>query len=264
MGNKLKETIYMTALSVLQSHLWYPEIELYVDETAYRFLHMLPCRVTLIPHNKDAEMWMKVKLQVIAMQNKPFVHLDTDIILSKNIDFNFDKILLERKENSYDFHYKPQLAFFNKYLNHFDFWHTDLQKTFSCGVIGFNDMILRNEFMRAFSAVEEAYKIFKNDYQDYKNKGFEPCIVIEQYTLACLLESQNIKPDLLLRGSNIFKHVKQAKEIGFNHLFGIKKYEEHIINQIEERLKKVFPFWYYQVRNELEKHQASHKMKLTF
>ena len=41
MGDKLKETIYMTALSVLYSHMWYDEIELYVDEIGFKFLYML-------------------------------------------------------------------------------------------------------------------------------------------------------------------------------------------------------------------------------
>lgn len=82
-GNKFKETIYSTALSILYSHLWYQDIELYADETAYKFLYMLPCRVTKISSNKDAVIWMKSKIDVMEKQTKPFVHLDNDVFIKK-------------------------------------------------------------------------------------------------------------------------------------------------------------------------------------
>ncbi|CAL2090315.1 DUF6734 family protein [Tenacibaculum sp. 190524A02b] len=264
MGNRLKETIYMTALSVLQSHLWYPEIELYVDETAYKYLYMLPCKVTLIPHNWNADLWMKVKMQAIEKQTQPFVHIDTDIFLSKYVSFDFDKVLLERKEASYKRHYKPQLAFFNAYTNHLTFWHNDLQKTYSCGVIGFNDMKLKSQFIKAYQEVEKVYTNFKQEYIPFKKKGYEPCIVIEQYTLACLLDKHKITPTLLLEGESLFQHTKKAKEIGFSHLFGVKKYEDTIVKTIEERLQNIFPFWYQEIKKELIKSKYMNDYKVTF
>ncbi|CAM1358351.1 DUF6734 family protein [Tenacibaculum xiamenense] len=264
MGNRLKETIYMTSLSVLQSHMWYPEIELFVDETAYKFLYMLPCKVTLISHDSDPDLWMKVKMAAIECQNTPFVHLDTDVFLSNNIDFDFSQIIIERQEFSYKGHYKPQLKFFNKYMKHLSFWNNDLGTSYSCGVVGFQDLELRDKYIESYNQVEELFKLYKQNYRAFKQNGYEPCIVIEQYTLACLLDYLQVKPNLLLKGKDMYEQAKNAKNIGFSHLFGVKKYEENVSNLIEERLEKIFPYWYHQVKNEVDKYSYDNSMALCF
>lgn len=254
MGNKLKETIYMTALSVLYSHLWYKDIELYVDETAYKFLYMLPCRVTVINVNQDKDLWMKSKINSIEIQTKPFVHLDTDVFIKKKIDFNFNNILLERKEGGYKMHYKKQVDFFNKYTQNVEHWHPDLGHTYSCGIVGFNDFQLRNKFIRAYYELEEIYLQHREKFAPLKQQGFEPCILIEQYNLAALLNYCNVTPNLLLKGTNLKQHAEHAEELGYSHLFGIKKYRKDIVQEIEYRLYKIFPYWYAQVKIALEKH----------
>ncbi len=259
MGNKLKETIYMTALSVLYSHLWYEDIELYADETAYKFLYMLPCRVTKISNKSDKELWMKAKISAIERQTSPFVHLDTDVFIKKKISFNFNKILLERKEGGYGIHYKKQVDFFNKYTRDLPHWHPDLGHTFSCGVLGFNDLNLRSKFVNAYYELEDIYNEQRSKFIPLKKQGFEPCIVIEQYNLASLLDHHTIQPDLLLKGRNLIEQSKHAQKIGYNHLFGIKKYKQDIIQEIEYRLYKIFPYWYAQVKIALEKHQVIRK-----
>ncbi|SEC21119.1 hypothetical protein SAMN04489761_2386 [Tenacibaculum sp. MAR_2009_124] len=264
MGNKLKETIYMTSLSVLQSHMWYSEIELFVDETAYKFLYMLPCKVTLISHESDTDLWMKVKMKAIEQQDTAFVHLDTDVFLSNNIDFNFNEIIIERQEFSYKRHYKPQLAFFNRYMAHLGFWNNDLGTSYSCGVIGFKNLELKDKFIESYNQVEELYKLYKRNYSAFKQNGYEPCIVVEQYTLACLLNYLQVNPSLLLEGKNMYEQAKNAKNIGFSHLFGVKKYEGTVTTLIEERLQQIFPYWYYQIKNEIDKYTYDNNMVVSF
>ena len=255
MGNKLKETIYMTALSILYSHLWYKDIELYADETAYKLLYMLPCRVTKVENEKNKELWMKSKIHAIEKQTKPFVHLDTDVFIKKKIDFNFDTIILERKECGYEMHYKKQIDFFNQYTSHLPYWHSNLGHSYSCGILGFNDLTLRNNFVNAYYDLEEIFVSHQEEFTPLKQQGFEPCIVIEQYNLASILDYNNITPSLLLKGRNIAEQSKYANEMGYSHLFGIKKYNKDIIQEIEYRLFKIFPYWYAQIKIELEKHQ---------
>lgn len=251
-GNKLMEAIYMTALSILYSHLWYKDIELYVDKTAYQFLHMLPCRVTVIDVERDKELWMKSKIHAIARQKKPFVHLDTDVFITKKIPFEFGPCILERKEGGYHYHYKKQVEFFSRYAKHLDHWNTDLGYSFSCGIIGFNDMELRNDFIRAYFELEDIYTANREQYQPYKQIGYEPCIVIEQYNLACLLKSEGIRPDLLIRGKNLKEQSEHARSMGYNHLYGVSKYRRHIVNEIEHQLYKIFPYWYAQIKIAME------------
>jgi hypothetical protein len=262
-GNRLKETIYMTALSVLYSHLWYKDIELYVDDIAYKFLYMLPCRVTRMNQvNHDKDLWMKSKIQALKMQTKPFVHLDTDVFIKQKIDFDFDKILLERKEGGYQMHYSKQVEFFNNYTQELPFWNNDLGHSYNCGIIGFNDLNLRNDFIKAYYDLEEIYIEQKENFKPLKQKGFEPCIILEQYTLASLLDFNKIKPTLLLKGKNLIEQGKYADQIGYAHLFGVKKYKKEIIEEIEYRLFKIFPFWYAQVKTALEKHKIIEKENL--
>ncbi|WP_027393855.1 DUF6734 family protein [Aquimarina latercula] len=259
MGNRFKETIYMTALSILYCHLWYKDVELYVDENAYRFLYMLPCRVTKLPFFHDKDLWSASKIKAIQLQNKPFVHLDTDVFIKSKINFNFDKVLLERKEGGYGIHYKKQVEFFNQFVMDQPFWNNDLGYSFSCGVLGFNDLSLCNKFVHAYYDIEEVYKNVREQFKPLKRKGYEPVILIEQYTLACLLDHENTKPSLLLNGRSIAEHSKQAEKIGYSHLFGVTKYKKHIIEEIEYRLFKIFPYWYSQVKTALEKQKVIQK-----
>tara|TARA_B100001146_G_C16201117_1_gene444768 strand:+ start:15602 stop:16462 length:861 start_codon:yes stop_codon:yes gene_type:complete len=260
-GNKLRETIYMTALSILYSHLWYDDIELYVDETAYSLLHMLPCRVTKIAVEKDKDLWMKSKIHAIGRQRQPFVHLDTDVFLTKKMEFDFERCLLERKEGGYQYHYKNQVAFFSKFASSLPHWNTNLGYSFSCGVIGFQDLALKDAFIQAYFEVEDIYIQQREAYQPLRAIGYEPCIVIEQYNLACLLAHHKVRPDLVLQGNNLSRQSKEAKKLGYNHLYGTTKYKEHIVQEVTQQLKSLFPYWYDAVTEALAETALHHSQK---
>lgn len=36
-------------------------------------------------------------------------------------------------------------------------------------------------------------------------------------------------------------------------IFGMKKYDKYVVDEIELRLSKIFPYWYKQIKNALEK-----------
>ncbi len=251
-GNRLKETVYMTALSILYSHIWYKDIELYVDDTAFQFLHMLPCRVTRMPVENDTELWMKSKIQAIQRQTKPFVHLDTDVFITKHIPFDFEHCMLERKEDSYALHYKSQVAFFSKFAGHLPHWNPSLGYAHNCGIVGFQSMELKNKFVRAYYELERIYQEHRKEYQPLKQLCYEPCIVIEQYNLASLLDYEGIEPTLLLSGNSLTRQSQQSRELGYNHLYGVSKYKQNIVAEIEHQLYKIFPYWYAQIKMGLE------------
>ena len=252
LGNKFKETIYMTALSVLYSHLWYDDIELYVDETAYKFLYMLPCNVTKIDTNTDVEIWMKSKIKSIEKQTKPFIHVDTDVFIIKKINFDFDKVIIERNDTEYYSHYKSQLDFFNQYTEDVDFWNENLGYSFNCGIVGFRDLELRDQYVNAYYEIEKIFIKNRETYSLTVPKKYEPCIVLEQYTLASLLDYKDIKPTLLLEKQNLAENSKKAYNIGYNHIYGGKKYRSDIVGEIEFRLFKIFPYWYSQIKKALQ------------
>lgn len=261
-GNRLEETLYMTALSVLYSHIWYPNIELFVDKTAFEFLHMLPCKVTLMDHDFQDDLWMKSKIYAMSKQQEPFVHLDTDVFITKSIDFAFEHCMLERKERSYQRHYKLQVDFFSG-LDHLPpTWHSSLGYSYNCGVFGFANMQLKNQFIDSYYRLENVYKANKTAFEPLKRIGYEPCIVIEQYNLACLLAAKNIEPTLLLPGDSQREQAVLAKEIGYNHLFGITKYKPNIRQEIDQQLAQVFPFWYQQVKEAIASHRMTRSKRM--
>jgi len=193
------------------------------------------------------------------LQTKPFVHLDTDVFIKNKIDFDFDKVILERKEGGYAIHYEKQVEFFNQFISNLAFWNPDLGYSFSCGILGFKDLSLRDKFIRAYYDIENLYTRIKKQFSPLKKRGYEPVILIEQYTLACMLDHENIKPTLLLDGRSIKQHSEQADRIGYSHLFGVTKYKKHIIEEIEHRLFKIFPYWYGEVKTALEKQRIIQK-----
>lgn len=262
-GNRLVETLYMTALSVLYAHVWYREVELFVDRTAYPFLYMLPCKVNVMDLPDQHDLWMKAKIKAIQEQDRPFVHLDTDVFITKPIAFDFGKCILERKEASYERHYKQQLKFFNPLVKGLPHWHEDLGYSFNCGVLGFADMKLKADFVDAYYRLEQAYLQQREAYTKYKQIGYEPCIVLEQYNLACLLDSQNIKPTLMLPFDSVKKQAERAKQLGYNHLFGITKYRPEVVKEIEHQLFKIFPYWYAQVKVAIEEELQRESAVLT-
>jgi hypothetical protein len=210
---------------------------------------MLPCRVTKISSNKDTVIWMKSKIDVMEKQTKPFVHLDNDVFIKKKINFDFDKVIVE--QNDYELYgmYQYRLDFFNQYTQHLDHWKPDLGYAFNCGVLGFRDLELRDQFLKVFYELEEIF--IKN--HNPKIVKVEPCIVLEQYNLASLLHHHNIKPTLLLWKKNLFENFQLADKMGYSHIVGQKKYRNDIVLEIENRLSKLFPYWYKEVKSALEK-----------
>lgn len=260
-GNRLKETLYMTALSILYSHLWYKDIELFVDATAFEFLHMLPCQVTLMEQPVDPDLWMKSKIYAMSKQNAPFVHLDTDVFITKKIDFGDQLCVVERREGSYETHYKQQVNFFSKCDNIPEYWNNNLGYSFNCGVFGFSNMGLKNQFVDAYYRLEQIYIRKREEFKHLKQLGYEPCIVLEQYNLACLLAANKIEPKLLLPQEKQKEQAKHALDIGYNHLFGVTKYKPNIVSEIDLQFATIFPYWYKEINQAIEGHLKSKAKK---
>lgn len=247
-GNKLKETIIMYALSILYAHLWYDDLEVYTDEIGYEYLKELPIRVTKIDFNSDKGLWMDSKLKVLELQRRPFIHIDGDVFLQKPIQIfhNLSKpIIIERYEMGEQFgpHYKGQVNFLDDYLDGIlRHWNKDLGYSVNCGVIGFSDITLKDEFIEQYKLAKSIYSSIYDEYKEFNKVGYEPCIVLEQYNLACFLDYKSIKPYTLLSEPSINSNTIFAKRLGYCHLYGVSKYE--MKDDIENRLQIAFPYWY--------------------
>jgi hypothetical protein len=254
-GNRFRETMIMYALSVLYAHLWYDDLELYCDEAAYEVLKVLPIKVTKIDFETNDTLWMDAKLKVLELQKRPFIHIDGDVFLQKPIeDFHNlnSPVIVERVEAGEQFtpHYKEQIDFFTDYydevLRH---WNRDLGYSLNCGILGFSDLSLKNDYIREYKIAKGTFKDIQSEYQTLKDKGYEPCVVLEQFNLACLLSYRGIEPKTILKEYSLKQNEIFANRLGYCHLYGHSKYQQKA--QIEKRLEIAFPYWYNKIISNL-------------
>ncbi|WP_025741549.1 DUF6734 family protein [Aquimarina pacifica] len=263
MGDKFTETIYMTALSILYGCRVFDQIEFYVDARGYEYLSELPCKVTQVNFDEDQEIWMKSKIYAIKDQTEPFIHIDTDIFLRKPNQFEFDQVLVERKDNGYH-NYRDLISFFDTYCQGFEFWNPTINYAWSCGVLGFTDLQLRDDFVTAFEVLENILITNQDAYLKFKknchNGGgyLEPSLLLEQYNLTSLLTERHIEPRVIIQGESHYEQSKYANEIGYVHLLGASKYHTKNVDKIKELLQKEFYDEYTKIQYKLD--ESQHKL----
>ncbi len=254
MGNRFDDTIYMTAGSILHTHMWYKDITLYIDPVGYEYLSGLPCRVIKVDFNQDLELWMEPKLYAMENQREAFVHLDTDIFIKKPFEFEFEKVIVERKDIGY-YCYEPLIKFFDDYCKDLPLWDPTIPYAWSCGVIGFKDFALRDEFLsfyrilkKTLSDNRKAYDKFIDDYPGY----LEIALLLEQYNLTSMLKVIGIDPTILIPGDTIKEQSEYANNLGYTHLLGASKYHPKNIDKIKKLLHIKFPDQYRSIQDRLE------------
>lgn len=262
MGNKLINTIYMTGLSIQYATKWYAEVELYIDNVGFAFFKDFPCKVIKMDFENDAELWMKSKIEVIQKQTSPFIHVDNDVFFKKNIDLSFNSVIVERIDHAY-YNYSSLVRFFNNYANELDYWNPDLKLIPCCGVIGFAKMDLKNAFVTAFYSFEKTFKKYHIAYDSYlKEMGGpgnyqEPCLVLEQFNLGCLLNDKSIIPEKIIEGNNEIEQSQFANKIGYTHLYGSSKYDPKTIKRIHFLFETEFPNQYKELSKKVKTYSTS-------
>ncbi len=254
MGNKFEDTIYMTATSVLHSCLWYDTIKLYVDPIAYQYLSGLPCEVIKVDFDIDQELWMESKLYAIKNEHEPFVHMDTDVFIKKPIEFIFDKVIVERKDAAY-YYYKNLITFFDQYCKDISFWNPEIPYAWSCGIIGFKDLRLKNEFVQCYTILKNVLREHRQAYESFKKgeRGYlEVALLLEQYNLTSLLSYLRVQPNVLIPGDSKKEQSVYANQIGYTHLLGASKYHPKNVNKMKELLKTKFLSHYNKIKNKFE------------
>lgn len=254
MGNKFYETIYMTSLSVLYACKWYSDVTLYVDEFAEPFFKDLPCKINIMEFEKNAEIWMKSKIKVIEKQTESFIHVDNDVFFKSKIDFIFSKTIVERSDPA-KYNYNILLSFFEQYATELPFWSSDLKLIPSCGIVGFSDMNLKNTFVSTFKTYEktfnkyrESYKLFMDDFWRAGNYP-EVCLLLEQYSLGCILKHKKIEAKLLFSGESEADQLLNAKKHNYVHLYGSSKYNAKTKKRIHYILENEFANYYKNLTN---------------
>ena len=246
-GDKEAAIFNCLLLSVLYAKKWGFRVELVTDLHGEEKLKEVPfdhvsTELELLAGSKKS--WVQGKIMAIALQKEPFIHMDWDVLLLKkeiaNTLKNFKTDLLvqsvDRKE-LFGPGYEQQLTELNWHLDHTQFYVNGIHKIykygFNCGVMGFNSMKLKDEFVDSFI---KCWRITEN-----KMRG-DMSLAIEQGLLYAIVEAGPYTFDTIIGNGK-----RAAEKTGYTHLVYFSKYAESIQTKIKGRIKNEFPKYQYLV-----------------
>jgi hypothetical protein len=244
-NNQLIKNVNLYTLSVLFLKDHFKEIVLYTDTLGASLLKFLPfteVHVVLDDVSCDDRIWVKGKFIAFEKETKPFIHVDGDVLISKEEALNMIKnfksdVIVQGYDNEFESHYGGQMSYYEKFF--------DIEKlgySFNMGVIGFNNIALKNEYMKNVRKWLKVY--FKQEEFRECDAHFEPCIMIEQYNLTNLLYKKGVEPDRILGNRILDLSIAYCNEIGYAHLTGLQKYGEHYQGMVMKRLEETYPRYY--------------------
>jgi len=255
----LNKNFYSYFLSALLIKKLGYKIELYCDENTADVYSLIPYdKIHVIDFDNDgisSKFWMWGKIKTHILQNEPYIHIDGDVfmfrdIIGHNIDNENYKVVVQQQEDENvmgdDF---PKV--YEKSKNPF----TDLQSikinwnkynlnAYNCGVIGFNDMNIKNEYVNSVKKI--LYEISnRKNFDENRKKYAGMFLIAEQSLLYYILNENNIQPFEIIPYNEIIKRnydwFSIASEIGYCHMWAYTKYRDNVINAIKNKIIKYFP-----------------------
>jgi hypothetical protein len=254
---QLKSNIWLYAYSVMNAKRIAKKITLHTDILGLKFYGDLgydEIKLTLDAlDNEPSRFWSKGKM--IALENEPIgsIHIDGDVFLKKPqikrvLDFKNHDIIVQGEERLGIFmqHYFDTLHHYPIALtNPPEGFNTELKHALNCGVLGFNNQKIKDEYIQGYYSIIEQLKASEYFMNELKhNPKFEPNIVIEQYFLAGYAELMEAKVKFVLPlNSNTDDEIGTvtamnaiANRIGYAHAWGSTKYA--LIPAIKEKIKQ--------------------------
>jgi hypothetical protein len=148
---------YMFLLSALLIKKHGHTIELYCDKESYKLYSLIPYdKIHVIDFNEEGindKLWTWGKIKVHLLQTEPYVLIDGDVFMFRDIigDREF-KVVVQQEENidtitkgAFEWAYRSTIKnAFNK-NNYGIKWGKYYGYAYNCGVIGFTDMKIKNE-----------------------------------------------------------------------------------------------------------------------
>jgi hypothetical protein len=171
--------------------------------------------------------------KLIAEKNEPFIHIDNDVFLFKELPDDIilnDLIVQHSEEDAYDFY---EVEDFTKRIpNPFYLEKHKIHYGANMSIFGGYNI----EFIKFYA--EEALKLaIDKDNQEFLknsffNKNFIPACIVEQYYMSLLANIHDVEVKYMLNGWEDFGD--KAEHLGFCHLWGAKnKQREEIHNKIK-------------------------------
>jgi hypothetical protein len=224
-------------LSVCQAARVFPELKFVTDAQGAQLAESLGWCFAKIETSLEGyqpeglqHIWALGKLAACELQDRPFVHLDGDVILLKS---------LPRRVTC-----APMIAQSQDHWHYYEGSDMDVAYTisglprhlpkFNAGLIGGTNIGLVREFT-AYS------RWLAEKFRDCPLNGTTTSMMVEQNALGVFAEQKGVQIGTIIATPD---DERGAELAGYTHLHGSAKHDEHWIHRAELRLAREFPETY--------------------
>jgi hypothetical protein len=250
--NSEKALMECFALSLHYSKKWFKEVHFITDLKGKALIDKYGLKFDYVSTEleevlKDASErdWSLGKIYACKIQDKPFIHIDIDVILFKPLPNSFlskDAVFQSSERGSWP-HYNDMMDFDNLHYNNKPSWYdTKNLRAYCCGLLGFNRLDFLNEWWETALQHVEYLKL----QNGYPSVSLMSCLIYEQQYVGCLCDKYNYNVGLLTdyaeNKNQEYVTEDLANKLGYTHLIASSKrrldIEEKITNRvIKEKIK---------------------------
>jgi hypothetical protein len=260
------------ALSALQLRKFYDELELVTDEQGYELLiEKIGLPYTNVEKVLDKlnhyhqDLFSAGKLYAYSIQNRPFIHVDSDVFIWSEFDTQFcSKSLLCQSPEQGAYYNKLYTGLFDRICHAFKYCPETLVgsigkngeiRSINAGVIGGSNIdFFRRYTAKAFEFIDRNVLYMSAIDVTSSNQVFE------QFMFRALAE------ELDLEISYLFEHMEEDRidivdltgvpgRNKYIHLYSGYKKVNFYLDNLEYRLQKEHPDYYFRIQNLLRTNQ---------
>lgn len=274
--------LYSWVISLENAKRFYSRTELYtddegkellIDKLGLEFSEVYTSLNELKDHNAD--FWATGKLHTYRQQEEPFIHLDNDVFLWKQLPERLHNAEVIVQNPEYFEYGSPHTCYqpgkVNMSINAAKGWmpeewkwYTKMQggKALNCGIFGGN----RLDFIKYYadtairfiedSKNEKAWKYYSRDLNQKINCNNH---LFEQYMLGAVIEFHNNVPEKTKFPNVVVEplfYLEQdaynndiTKNLGYTHLIGEIKRHNVVMQRMESRIRNDHPAFYTKCRD---------------
>lgn len=247
--------LWCYASSVAFAKLHKQHIRLYADEYATKLLSFLPYDDVLpldVPTGTPSTFWAAGKFSAYAKMRPGDIHIDGDVFLQspgivnmlQYASLKYDLLVqcIENDGNCNSEVYDAVVDLLNEHgITYNGASFPKFVQAFNTGLIGFNDMHLRDKYVSLYFEVMDQIKAKDDLLHDLKEASTAPDIVPEQQMLCHLANDKGEVNIYSLLGAGEFSML-YSRYVGYQHLLGEDKtlWLYKTIEQLREISPEVF------------------------
>ncbi len=264
-----KKYNYMSwTLSCLQFKKIYGYVELITDQNGYElFVNKLQLPYNNVEVKLDKfndyhpDLWAVSKLFTYTLQDDPFLHVDGDVYVWKELEAIKNKPLIAQNE---DINFNYYTDIWNDLVSNFkyipsymlnDYQNDSIIRSCNAGIFGGSDVSFLKEFaLEAFDFLDKNKNSF--DKVSLGSTG----LIYEQYLFSCLARLRKKDVTYLFQSMTpsyeqltLFSSIPLKRH--YVHAVADAKKKIVICENLENRLRHDHPEYYYYIMELLEKHE---------